>query len=320
MKKIFIVGSGISGLSSAHYLANKGFDVTILDKGKYPGGRISTRRIEKFIFNHGAQFLTAKSEKFREVCQKAQDDGVLKKWITQEGKNVFIGFPDMREFCLWLAKGLNIYQSTTVNKIKFNTKIEIYTYQKIFSCDGIILTPPALQTSDLIKELDTWLSKKILKVSYFPCFSLMLGLNKKIENQLNITKNNFFDWIISENYKVNNFTLDNCLTLHSSEDYAKKNINADKTQVLDELILEFCRIYNFKKTDFIYKNIHKWRFSKVENPFDVKESKVSKKLPLAISGDWCPPTLGNYVGKGQRIEDAFISGIQSSQELIKNYF
>ena len=132
MKKIFIVGSGISGLSSAHYLANKGFDVTILDKGKYPGGRISTRRIEKFIFNHGAQFLTAKSEKFREVCQKAQDDGVLKKWITQEGKNVFIGFPDMREFCLWLAKGLNIYQVPLLIKLNLILKLKFTHTKKYF--------------------------------------------------------------------------------------------------------------------------------------------------------------------------------------------
>ncbi len=320
MKKIFIIGSGISGLSSAHYLVSKGFNVTILDKGKYPGGRISTRRIQNFIFNHGAQFFTAKSENFSAVCQEAKNHGVLKKWITQKNKNVFIGFPDMREFCLWLAKDLKIYQSTAVNKIKFNKNIEIYTNHKIFFCDGIILTPPALQTSDLIKELDTKLSNKILDVSYFPCWSLMLGLNKKIGSQFNSIKNNYFDWIISENHKIDNFNLNNCLTLHASDNYSKKNINANKTKVMDELIIELCKIYNFNKSDFIYKNIHKWRFSQVENPFDVKESKVSKKLPLAISGDWCSTIFDNYVGKEQRIEDAFLSGIQSSQELIDNYF
>ena len=56
------------------------------------------------------------------------------------------------------------------------------------------------------------------------------------------------------------------MTLHTSEKYSKKNINVDKDQVLNQLILKFCKLYGFNKSDIIYKNIHKWRFAKVENP------------------------------------------------------
>ena len=67
MKNIIIIGSGIAGLSAANYLSSKNFNVTVLDKGKYPGGRISTRRGKDFIFNHGAQFFTAKSNEFKKI-------------------------------------------------------------------------------------------------------------------------------------------------------------------------------------------------------------------------------------------------------------
>ena len=39
MKKISIIGSGFSGLSSAAFLAKEGFDVTILEKNESVGGR-----------------------------------------------------------------------------------------------------------------------------------------------------------------------------------------------------------------------------------------------------------------------------------------
>lgn len=38
MKKIGIIGAGYTGLSAAYKLAKAGFDVTILEKGQYPGG------------------------------------------------------------------------------------------------------------------------------------------------------------------------------------------------------------------------------------------------------------------------------------------
>ena len=57
MKRIVVIGSGIAGLAAAKHFHSKNFNITVLDKGKYPGGRISTRKNKEFIFNHGADFL-----------------------------------------------------------------------------------------------------------------------------------------------------------------------------------------------------------------------------------------------------------------------
>ncbi|MEK9973306.1 MAG: FAD-dependent oxidoreductase [Deltaproteobacteria bacterium] len=42
--EIAIVGAGISGLMAATYLAEKGKKSVLFDKGRGPGGRMSTRR------------------------------------------------------------------------------------------------------------------------------------------------------------------------------------------------------------------------------------------------------------------------------------
>ncbi len=52
-KKIIVIGAGISGLSAASYLARDGYDVTILEKNNYAGGRIRQLKVNDFTFDMG---------------------------------------------------------------------------------------------------------------------------------------------------------------------------------------------------------------------------------------------------------------------------
>lgn len=51
--KVVVIGSGFSGLSTACYLANAGFDVTVLEKNKNPGGRAGRFSEAGFVFDTG---------------------------------------------------------------------------------------------------------------------------------------------------------------------------------------------------------------------------------------------------------------------------
>lgn len=52
-KSIVIIGSGISGLSAAAYLAKSGYDVTVLEKNEQAGGRAGKFETEGFLFDKG---------------------------------------------------------------------------------------------------------------------------------------------------------------------------------------------------------------------------------------------------------------------------
>ena len=321
MKRIVVIGSGIAGLAAAKHFHSKNFNITVLDKGKYPGGRISTRKNKEFIFNHGAQFFTAKSKEFKKICQLGVKDNVLINWNTLSKKDRFIGNPDMREFSYWFSKNLEIHQETLVESIEYNDTFTIITNNKKFSADGLIITAPASQTAGLIKNLDNQIYKLIENVTYLPCWCVMISIKDMNLKHFEIDENSIFSWIVSENNKIKNSLSDNCITIHANEKFSLDHLEKNKEFVLDKIISEFTKIYKVKNDDITYKNIHRWRYAKVKNYFPLEHSKISKVMPLGIAGDWCPPILGgDYYVNGQRVEDAFLSGIECSKTLIYKYF
>ena len=52
-KKVIVIGAGFAGMSTASFLAQKGWDVTIIEKNNLPGGRARKYSAEGFTFDMG---------------------------------------------------------------------------------------------------------------------------------------------------------------------------------------------------------------------------------------------------------------------------
>ena len=63
MKKLIIIGSGISGLSSAYYLKNK-FKIIILEKNNYIGGHTHTHYFKKENVNYDSGFIVFNNKNY----------------------------------------------------------------------------------------------------------------------------------------------------------------------------------------------------------------------------------------------------------------
>ncbi len=80
-----VIGGGISGLVAARTLADAGWRVSVFDKGRGPGGRAARRRETlsdgtELHFDHGAQYFTARDERFVRVVESWVEDGVVAPW------------------------------------------------------------------------------------------------------------------------------------------------------------------------------------------------------------------------------------------------
>ena len=66
---IAIIGAGMAGLACAEALVRAGHAIVLFDKGRRPGGRMSTRSLETSAgvagFDYGAQYMNARDPAFR---------------------------------------------------------------------------------------------------------------------------------------------------------------------------------------------------------------------------------------------------------------
>ena len=56
---VIVIGAGIAGLTAAHYLANAGMRVKVLEASERVGGRMTTDAVNGFLIDRGAQFLSS---------------------------------------------------------------------------------------------------------------------------------------------------------------------------------------------------------------------------------------------------------------------
>ena len=75
---IAVVGGGMAGVACARTLLQAGHRVTLFEKSRGLGGRMSTRRTEFGGFDHGAQYFTVRDARFAKALLTAQP--IVRAW------------------------------------------------------------------------------------------------------------------------------------------------------------------------------------------------------------------------------------------------
>jgi len=167
---LLVLGSGIAGLAAARLAQNDGKSVLVIDKGRRLGGRVSTRRQDGFVFNHGAQFVTAKGTEFVDLLDMAKAAGNIKDWQVSDDKIVQIGTPTMRDLPKFMATELMIRQQTEITKIThYGGNIGFFDKDDLIATGRqAIITAPAAQTGKLLADIYPEFAATAGPVSYDP--------------------------------------------------------------------------------------------------------------------------------------------------------
>jgi renalase len=327
MKKIAIIGSGLSAMTLAYYLKDKA-ELTIFEKARGVGGRMATRRAEPFFFDHGAQFFSIKTAEFKKFISSYIEKGVVKEWHARfvEFDNIdivskrlwnsnnphYVAVPGMSELIKSLSVDLdlNIKINTKINKIiSYKTKWNLEDdnneiYQEF---DWVISTAPAEQTVSLMPNICNFLDK-ITLIKMQACFSLMLGMSSELSLDFDaaLIRNADISWVSVNNTKPgrNNRY---CLLVNSTNKWAEKHIDQDKKYILDYLIAETAKIIKFDPNLIEHQDVHAWRYANASKRYG-EEYFLDENTRLASCGDWCIQG---------RVESAFTSAFRLSDALLK---
>ena len=331
MKRIAIIGAGMAGLTLAHQLKHKA-EVTVFDKSRGVSGRLATRRLGEYEFDHGAQFFTARSEAFEQFIAPFIEQGVIAEWqprvLTLEAGEKpyrrdwfephYVAVPRMNSFAKALAADLDIQLEITISTLSAmpNGQWQLHTLEEklpqVF--DWVISTAPASQSialldqhlSELSTDITSDTANTLQDVQMAPCFTLMLGFEQalKLPFQAARAKNASIEWIMVNSSKPGR-TEPFTLVIQSSNSWARENLERDLDWVNQAMLTDLEQLLGEPLPAVAVESLHRWRYSRVEQALE-REAVLDWEKGLAACGDWC---------LSGRVEGAFLSANSLARQL-----
>lgn len=80
---VVVVGAGIAGAACARELREAGLGVRVLDRGRAPGGRMTSRTMDDRRVDLGASYLTVSDPGFGAVVEDWHDRGLARPWTRR---------------------------------------------------------------------------------------------------------------------------------------------------------------------------------------------------------------------------------------------
>ena len=307
--KIGIIGAGMTGIVCARNLSDAGYEPIIFEKSRGIGGRMATRRTSNGLqFDHGAQYITAKSKHFQSFIDSLIASGHAANWKIG-GKNTIVGNPSMNAMLESVVKGISLRfneEIKTVDKTKDGWMIS--TEDKNWLFDIVVLALPAPQIMNLLGR-EVLLSEKIDDVKMAPCLTLMAAFSSDQATPF-ITHRGVNDdiaWIAQDSAKPGRLRDITCWVAQAGDDWSRKHLELDKVDLVRILTPMLCERLGISASDLVYSSAHRWRYSKVTVPLgqpfipDVSET-------LYLGGDWAIDA---------RVEAAWESGIAISKDILE---
>ena len=312
MQRIAIIGAGLSGLLIAKKLSEKAH-ITVFEKSRGLGGRMSTRYVDPFYFDHGAQSFTARHEDFQQFLDPFIQQGRVAEWTGQifnleKGQKEslcpfieahWVACPSMNSLCKALSQGIDVRKNCEIAPIGakhddwhlFDTE-----GSSLGHFDWVISTAPSEQTLRLFESFVP-IQDPLRRVSMQACFALVLGF----EHPWNKTwvgakvHNNPIKWISVDSSKPGRNTNLSALVVHATNAWSEAHVDDDLIQVQDRLTQEFSALTGIEAQHAKTIGLHRWRYAIVDKS-EKTGAYLNPDLKLAACSDWC---------ESSRIEDVW---------------
>ncbi|MBC2933688.1 FAD-dependent oxidoreductase [Nocardioides sp. zg-1228] len=152
MRRVVVVGAGLSGVACARELRSAGLDTTVVDRGRVPGGRMAARRLWDRPVDLGASYLTVSDPGFAAVVDDWAARGLAREWtdtlsVLGDGDPAETVGPmrwgaahGLRSLVEDLARGLDVHRR------------DVTTLDEADAADAVVLAMPDPQARRLVGD------------------------------------------------------------------------------------------------------------------------------------------------------------------------
>lgn len=334
MKNVIVIGAGLSGLVCAQKLRHAGVDVTIVEKSAGVGGRMATRRIQGTWVDHGAQYITVRSDTFARFIHKLEHEGIVQEWtrtiykLTPEGLLApdaddmyprYSSSQGMTAIAKHLAEGQNIKLGKRIVAVDVKDGRWHLTCEdgEALKAAAVVATMPAPQFLPLfeavLSKAPTFL-KTVKMVKFAPCIAIMAGYSSQQEippewQAITCTDDPMLSWIGLDSSKHSTDSTQPVFVFQSTAEFARQSLEEHDLEIAGKPLLEQVSYHLapwFSQPE--WWQVHRWHYALAQEALGVACLSTELPLPLVCAGDWCA---------GENLEGAYQSGCEAAMSLLE---
>ena len=318
LKKTAVIGAGLAGLACARIMRRAGCFVEVFEQDRIIGGRVATTRLGLTPFDHGAQYITARSDGFRTYIDELVNASYARRWVplTADGQEArqmlpwFVGTPGMSSLVRPLAEGVRIHTSRQVHSLERSPKgwfLRFEDESSVGPFHAVAIATPAPEAKLLVGRMEE-LAAPLERVRIAPCWAVMARTEERVLPTQDVFSdmNEVVRWVARNNGKPTRSSRGDHVVIHASPGWSRETAEVEPEVVASEMWNEVCNILNLPPTRPAQLSAHLWKNGLVESSLG-ETYLFSSKHMVGIAGDWC---------LGRMAEHAFESGTRLGKTIV----
>lgn len=311
---VAVVGAGVAGAAAARALSDAGHAVVLFDKGRGPGGRVSTRREGQRRFDHGAPFFTAKDERFARFARAWWHERVLAEWKPKcppprDGEEAsapvrLVATPGNSALVSRMLVDLDVRFGVQVGALERDAgrwRLLDAKGEPLGEYDVVVVALPAPQAAALLDPSSYALASRLREVRFEACWAVMLDFDAPTGVEWDFLEGGAGPlerlWRESSKPERRGDGGERWV-LHARPEWSEKHLEASAASVAAMLLDAFYSATGAPKQAPGFAQAHRWRHARAVAPLG-EACLWDEPLKLAVCGDWC---------LGRDVEAAFLSG------------
>lgn len=320
---IAVIGAGMAGISAATALVAAGHQVTVFDKSRGTGGRLSSKRSDAGDMDMGAQYFTARDHHFRGELKHWLDKGWVAEWTSSlylhddqglrqspDDQQRFVGAPRMTALSRQLLADIPLRSQTRIARIEQGEdnlwQLVDDSGQHHGPFERVVIATPPPQAVPLLESAPQ-LVQAVEQVEMLPGWSMAVAFEMPLDTPVDacFVRAGPLDWISRNSSKPGRQATDSWV-LQSSPAWAQDNLETDKDSIAEQLLAAFAEVLGLKLPQPCFTHVHRWLYARAAS--DCKWGALAApEKGLYVCGDWC---------LGGRVENAWLSGQQAARALM----
>ena len=306
---VAIIGAGMAGLSCARALVQAGLTVEIYDKGRGPGGRMSTRRVtvegRGLRFDHGAQYFTARDERFRAEVAAWQQAGRVAPWPAA-GDEALVGVPGMNEPVRAMAEGLDVGWGARIDRLdRVAGEWMLHGDGLLESHSTVVVAVPAEQAGPLVAGFSPQFGDRAERTVSEPCWTVMACFAQPLPLPDTLATGDSVAWAARDGAKPGRSGSESWV-LQASPRWTRDRLDEAPDAIAAKLLAAFFTENAVAPVARTYAAAHRWLYARAQ-PVAGEPALWDPSLRLGLVGDWL---------LAPRVESAWVSGRELADRMI----